>query len=99
MEYINPLELERNIKNIFNKNFKIIAGNKYFEGNEKIMLKLFIEIKMIVVHYLIIYKTNIQIIHDFPPKRHLKKKLFFCEKFKSHCLNQKIYLHHNIHYF
>jgi hypothetical protein len=46
MECINPLELERNIKNLFNKKFKIIAGNEYFEGDEKIMLKLFIEIVM-----------------------------------------------------
>jgi hypothetical protein len=44
MECYNPLDLEKKIKDEFNKNFKLIAGNEYFEGDEYIMLDLFLEI-------------------------------------------------------
>jgi hypothetical protein len=37
MECINPFDLEKNIKKIFNEKFKLIAGYEYFEGNEEIM--------------------------------------------------------------
>ena len=44
MECYNPFELEKNIKNEFNKHFKLIAGNEFFEGDEYIMLDLFLDI-------------------------------------------------------
>lgn len=44
MECNNPLILEKNIKDEFNKLFKLIAGNEYFEGNEYIMKKTFLKI-------------------------------------------------------
>lgn len=44
MECYNPLELERKIKDEFNKNFKLITGFEYFEGDEYIMLDLFLDI-------------------------------------------------------
>jgi uncharacterized C2H2 Zn-finger protein len=44
MECENPFEVEKNIKNIFNKKFKLIAGHEYFEGDEKIMKDCFIQI-------------------------------------------------------
>ena len=44
MECASPELLEHNIKNEFNKQFKLIAGTEYFEGDESIMLQNFIEI-------------------------------------------------------
>ena len=44
MECENPFEIEKNIKNTFNKKFKLIAGHEYFEGDEKIMKDCFIQI-------------------------------------------------------
>ena len=44
MECIDPLVLEKNIKDEFNKLFKLIAGNEYFEGDEAIMKKSFLKI-------------------------------------------------------
>jgi hypothetical protein len=44
MECDNPLVLEKNIKEKFNKLFKLISGTEYFGGDEKDMLKEFIEI-------------------------------------------------------
>lgn len=44
MECYNPLELEKKIKDEFNNNFKLIAGNEFFEGDENIMLDLFLNI-------------------------------------------------------
>ena len=44
MECTSPELLEHNIKNEFNKQFKLIAGTEYFEGDESIMLQNFIEI-------------------------------------------------------
>lgn len=41
MECNEPSILEGNIKNIFNKKFKLIAGNEYYEGNEKDILNAF----------------------------------------------------------
>jgi hypothetical protein len=41
MECNNPLILEENIKKVFNEKFKLIAGNEYFEGNEKNILITF----------------------------------------------------------
>ena len=41
IECFNPLLLENKIKLEFNKKFKLIAGNEYFEGNEYNMFKLF----------------------------------------------------------
>jgi len=51
MECANYAEIEKMIIIEFNKKFKKIAGNEYFEGNEHEMLKLFIHIVL----------TNIQI--------------------------------------
>jgi len=44
MECNNPLVLEKNIKDEFNKLFKLISGYEYFEGNEYIMKKTFLKI-------------------------------------------------------
>ena len=44
MECASPELLEKNIKNEFNKQYKLIAGTEYFEGDESIMLQNFIEI-------------------------------------------------------
>ncbi len=44
MEVKNPLILENNIKIEFNKVFKCIAGKEWFEGEEKKMIELFIEL-------------------------------------------------------
>ena len=44
MECIDPLVLEKNIINEFNKLFKLIAGNEYFEGDEIVMKKTFLKI-------------------------------------------------------
>jgi hypothetical protein len=44
MECNNPLELERKIKDTFKNKFKLFCGNEYFCGDEKYMLKEFIEI-------------------------------------------------------
>jgi hypothetical protein len=44
MECIDPILLETNIKEQFNKTFILIAGNEYYEGNETDMHKLFIDI-------------------------------------------------------
>lgn len=41
MECNEPLVLERNIKNIFNEKFTLIAGKEYYEGNEKYVLNTF----------------------------------------------------------
>ena len=41
MECIEPLILEGNIKKQFNEKFKLIAGNEYYEGNEKDILNTF----------------------------------------------------------
>ncbi len=46
MECNNPLILEKNIKKIFCNDFKLIAGNEYFEGCEKDILKMFINLVM-----------------------------------------------------
>jgi len=43
MECKNPFILEKNIKLLFNKTFKKIAGNEYFEGNESDIIKEFIK--------------------------------------------------------
>lgn len=43
MECVNYLEIERLIIIEFRKKFKQIAGNEYFEGDERVMLELFIE--------------------------------------------------------
>lgn len=44
MQCVNPFILEKNIKKEFKKEFKLISGTEYFEGNEKIMVKKFKEI-------------------------------------------------------
>ena len=44
MECNNPIELERKIKNKFNYKFELFCGNEYFCGDEKNMLKEFMEI-------------------------------------------------------
>lgn len=41
MECDEPLKLKKNIKEQFNKKFKLIAGNEYFEGDEIDMLITF----------------------------------------------------------
>jgi hypothetical protein len=38
----NPFLLEHKIKNVFNNNFKLIAGNEYYEGNENDIFELFV---------------------------------------------------------
>jgi hypothetical protein len=43
MDCINPYNIERIMKKEFNKNFKLIAGKEYFEGEEKNLLKIFID--------------------------------------------------------
>jgi hypothetical protein len=55
MECINPLELEKIIKKTFNNKFKLIAGNEYYEGNEKEILEIFIDL---VIKY---YKNDSEI--------------------------------------
>lgn len=40
----NPIILEQKIKDVFNKNFKLIAGNEYYMGNEREMKTTFIEL-------------------------------------------------------
>lgn len=57
MECNEPLKLERNIKNNFNKKFKLIAGNEYYEGNEKDILNTF--------NNLVIEHNNLFIINNF----------------------------------
>jgi len=44
MECNNPLELEKKIKDEFNKLFKLIGGREYFEGDETIMKQTFLKI-------------------------------------------------------
>ena len=44
MECNNPLGLEKNIKDEFNKLFTLIAGDEYFEGDETIMKRVFLKI-------------------------------------------------------
>jgi hypothetical protein len=44
MECINPLEIEKYIRDEFTKKFKLIAGKEYFEGIENDMLYLFVNI-------------------------------------------------------
>jgi hypothetical protein len=43
-ECINPLIIETRIKQEFNKNFKLIAGREYYEGNENDIKNTFINI-------------------------------------------------------
>ena len=43
MECDNPFEVEKNIKILFRKQFKLIAGHEYFEGDEKLMKDSFIK--------------------------------------------------------
>lgn len=43
MECNNPFILEKNIKEEFNKLFKLIAGSEYFEGDENMMRKTFLK--------------------------------------------------------
>lgn len=44
MECIEPLKLENILKERFNIKFKLIAGKEYFEGDEKEMIREFIDI-------------------------------------------------------
>lgn len=37
------IEIEKNIKQLFNTKFKLIAGTEYFEGNEKEIKEMFIK--------------------------------------------------------
>jgi hypothetical protein len=46
MECNNPFVLEKQIKNIFNEKFKLIAGYEYFEGEEEIMKEDFFKLKI-----------------------------------------------------
>jgi hypothetical protein len=46
MECDNPFVLEKQIKKIFNENFKLIAGYEYFEGEEEIMKEKFFKLKI-----------------------------------------------------
>jgi len=57
MECNNPIELERKIKNKFNYKFELFCGNEYFCGNEKNMLKEFIEITYS-------YKNSIKLLNN-----------------------------------
>jgi len=41
-----PFVVERKIKEVFNKKFKLISGNEYYEGNENAMKKEFLLIVM-----------------------------------------------------
>lgn len=45
MECENPFMLEKCLKIIFNKNYKLIGGKEYFEGDEENMKKDFLKIK------------------------------------------------------
>ena len=44
MECTNPFGLERKIKASFDVKFKLIAGNEFFEGDERIMKEDFLQI-------------------------------------------------------
>ena len=44
MECINPFALEKNLKKKFDEQFKLIAGNEYYEGNENNMKIEFLKI-------------------------------------------------------
>jgi PHP family Zn ribbon phosphoesterase len=44
MECYDPFFLEKNIKRVFNEKFKLIAGNEYFEGDEKNIKDEFLKI-------------------------------------------------------
>ena len=44
MECIDPFKKEKEIKDIFNEKFKLIAGTEFFEGDEKVMLREFMNI-------------------------------------------------------
>jgi hypothetical protein len=44
MECKNPLNLEKQIIKAFNDEFKLCAGNEYFEGDEQKMLLKFLEL-------------------------------------------------------
>ncbi len=46
METNEPLILEKNIKTLFNKKFKLIGGSEYFEGDEEIMKEAFLKLKI-----------------------------------------------------
>jgi len=58
MECIEPLVLEENIKRQFNEKFKLIAGNEYYEGNEKDILNAFNNCVMDYNNLFIINKKN-----------------------------------------
>jgi hypothetical protein len=44
MECLNPVVLEKKIKDNFTEKFNLIAGNEYFEGNENEIYNMFIDI-------------------------------------------------------
>ena len=46
VECDNPFETEKILKKKFNKKFKLIAGNEYFEGNKEEMKKIFYSVVM-----------------------------------------------------
>jgi len=58
MECHNPIILEKNIKNEFNKKFKLISGNEFYEGNEKELLNTFNDLVMDYNNIFIIDNKN-----------------------------------------
>lgn len=44
MEHQNSFVIEEQIKKVFNKKFKLIAGKEYFEGNENKMIEEFLRV-------------------------------------------------------
>ena len=58
MECNDPFNLEKKIKDKFKSNFKLFCGNEYFCGDEKNMLKEFIEITYL-------HKESIKLLDNF----------------------------------
>lgn len=44
MECYKPFDIEANVKNKFNEKINLIAGNEWYDGDEKIMIKYFFDL-------------------------------------------------------
>lgn len=96
MECNNPFILEKNIKKIFCNNFKLIAGNEYFEGCEKDILKMFINLVMDYNNNQINNTNNNQINNTNTEKRYIiLGGRYVCKCCNEDYKNQQSLLQHN----
>jgi len=75
----NPLLIEKEIKNIFNNKYKLIAGTEYYEGDEIEMKKDFLEIFTKNVKIIDNQKTTEPVIDKKINEKNIKNKKLFDE--------------------